>query len=171
MPNPIMELSKLTCRAKQIDGMGFGGTTSDNLEVAAILGMCNPNTNKKLYLKAYRFARFAYCDDIQYRGYVTASLLNILVMKGTGKLSEGVLLKLAQTALHEFKHPATKINKSGEQEVESYSVRKLAKLVGVHHSNMKNKHKDLYSLLVEQLNIWSSDAYQHIKSHYDYDAE
>lgn len=171
MPNPIKELSKLTCRAKQIDGMGFGGTTSDNLEVAAILGMCNPNTGKKLYLKAYRFARFAYCDDISYRCFVNSALLNVLLSQGTGKISESVLLKLVMTALSEFKHPATKINKDGLQVVESYSVRRIARSVGIHHSNVKEQHQILYNSLVEQLNIWSSDAYQHIKSHYDENSE
>lgn len=168
MPNPIKELAKLTCRAKQIDGMGFGGNAStDNLEVAAILGMANPYSGKKLYREAYNLARYAYCADGSTKCFVKSSLLNVLLTADTGKISEVVLLKLVLAALREFQHPKTKLAVGGFQVVESYNDSNVANLIGIKRQSLTSKHKALYAMLVNKINVWSSDAIQHINSHYD----
>jgi hypothetical protein len=58
MPNPIRLLAKLTTQSKQIDGMGFGGsTTSTKLDVAAVMGMKHADTKESLDRGAYYVAR------------------------------------------------------------------------------------------------------------------
>lgn len=167
MPNPVKELAKLTCRAKQVDGTGFGGAVSDNLEVAAILGMPNPDTGKKLYREAYNLARYAYCADGSTKCFVKAALLHELIKADTGKISETVLLRLVNTSLREFQHPKTKLCARGEQVIQSYNDSEVASQIGIKRQSLTTKHKALYGMLVNRINIWSSDTIQHINSHYD----
>jgi len=167
MPNPIKAMAKLTCGSKQIDGMGFGGGAKvDNLEVAGTLGMKNPDTGEKLYRNAYNLARFAYCGDEQVRGYVRAALYNRLLHEDKGKIAEDTILRLVFASIREFTNPATIINKDGEQEIVSYSKRRIAKILNIKHQSISDRHEKLYNICVEQLNIWSNDAVSHIKSHY-----
>lgn len=166
MAHPIKELTKLTCRAKQIDGMGFGGGAAvDNLEVAAILGMKHQVTGKKLARQPYCLARYAYCADEAYRVFVRSALLHELLHIDTGKIAEDTLLRMVNAAIKEFMNPQTKINQQGAQEIISYSDNKVASTMGINHKNLTQTHKVIYNKLVEKINVWSSEAIEHIKSH------
>lgn len=167
MPNAIKELSKLTCRAKPIDGTSFGGgLPEDVMEVSAVLGMCNADTGKPLNRHAYNFARFAYCADMQARAYVRAQLLNVMLKEDTGKLSDVIVLKIVLTAMREFVKPQTNLDDKGVQQIKSYTNYRIAKHLNIKPQSLTAKHKKLYSKVSESILMWNSEAIQHINSHY-----
>lgn len=161
MAHPIKELANLTCKSKQIDGMGFGGIAADRLQVAGALGMRNPNTGKKIQREAYNLARFVYCMDMSHRHSVKASLLQAIKPE-SGKVKETTLLAIVRASLHEFIQPHTKLNKNGEPEPAELSNKALAERIGIDPTSMTDKHEYLYRKCLEVIWYWSSDAIQHI---------
>jgi hypothetical protein len=168
MPNPIRLLAKLTTQSKQIDGMGFGGsTTITKLDVAAVMGMKHADTKESLDRGAYYVARLIFCDDKSSRVHAKANLLGYLMSVDTGNIADETLLKIVGAALREYQNPATKINKiSGEQEKTVYSNREIARNVGINHKSLSSLHQRVYSLVVQQIDVLISDAFDHIYSHY-----
>lgn len=163
MSNAIKELANLTCKSKQIDGMGFGGTAKDRLEVAGALGLPNPITGKKINRKAYNLARLVYCMDMSHRHYVKAALF-IEVKPEAGKIKETTLMSIVMAALREFVQPHTKLNKNGEPEPAELSNKALAERVGIDPKSLTDKHQYIYRKCLESIWCWSSDAIQHINS-------
>ena len=171
MSHPIKELSKLTPKATSYSECTFSGISTDKDEVAATLALPNPFSDIKLSKRAYHFARYFYCDDINNRYYVKAALLNVLQGEDTGKLAEVTLHALIVAAMREFQNPTTKMNKMGEQEVTSFSCSKAAKSMGIMKQNLTERHKNLLEVLLTELHLWSSEVIHHIKAHQRYNEE
>tara|TARA_Y100000766_G_scaffold274123_1_gene275801 strand:+ start:513 stop:1028 length:516 start_codon:yes stop_codon:yes gene_type:complete len=170
MAHPIKELAKLTTKSKQIDGMGFGGQAPDNLEVAAMLAMANPDTGKKLHRHAYYLARYLYADD-KYSGvHVKSGVLSIMV-KSDLKIPEVGLLRLINCAVKEIRSPVMRLNReTGEMEIRPTSKREICRRLGIKNGRLPTNIDEAYSAILQQLFEWNSEALRHISATMDDEA-
>lgn len=161
MTNPVRLLAKLTTQSKQIDGMGFGGSVIDKLEVAGALGLPNPNTGKRISNEAYQLARFVFVDD-RMCGVRVKARLNLFCQERRGNLKETTTLMISRAALEEFIAPSIKLGKDGRPEQSHLTNAEIAKRIGIAKQNYKAVHDKLFNECLQQISVWSSDALSHI---------
>tara|TARA_B100001063_G_scaffold246739_1_gene287320 strand:+ start:9781 stop:10296 length:516 start_codon:yes stop_codon:yes gene_type:complete len=170
MAHPIKELAKLTAKSKQIDGMGFSGEAPDNLEVAAMLAMANPDTGKKLNRHAYYLARFIYADD-KYSGVQVKSGVLSIMVKSDLKIPEVGLWRLINCAVKEIRSPVMRLNReTGEMEIRPTSKREICRRLGIKNGRLPTNIDEAYSAILQQLFEWNSEALRHISATMDDEA-
>lgn len=164
MAHPIKELAKLTTKSKQIDGMGFGGQAPDNLEVAAMLAMANPDTGKKLHRHAYYLARLLYADD-RYSGVIVKSGLLSVMTNADLDIPDFSLKRLVSCAIYEIQSPAMKLNrKTNQQEVKPLSKVEICRRLKIKGNKLPPKIDEAYSAILQKLFEWNSDALSHLRA-------
>lgn len=162
MAHPIRELSKMTTKSKQIDGMGFGGIAPDVNEVAGALGMRHPETKEKLDRHAYYLARLLYADDKSSRVHVKAGVMAI--MQGTD-LPNIDIIKLINCAIKEIQSPIMRLNrKTGEQEIKPVSKSEICRRLGIKGNKLPTKVENAYNAIIQQLFTWNDMALRHVNA-------
>ncbi|MGJ8680498.1 hypothetical protein [Paraglaciecola sp.] len=151
MANPIKALARLTTKSKQIDGMGFGGTAPDNLEVAGALAFPHPFTKKKLKKEAEALGRFKYCFDDSCQKVLVLTLVNFAKEQGY-KFKEETINNLCRVSVINYKHSLLKFNKE-TREHERYELKdsQLSALLNIGRQSFTKKHRELYNKLYDEL--------------------
>lgn len=164
MSHPIREISKMTTKSKQIDGMGFGGMAPDVNEVAGALAMAHPDTGNKLNRHAYYLARLLYADDRSSRVHVKAGVLAVMVEKEID-LPDASVVKLINCAIKEIQSPIMRLNrKTGEQELKPTSKSEICRRLGIKGNKLPVKIEDAYNAILQQLFDWNSEALSHVNA-------
>lgn len=164
MAHPIREISRMTTKSKQIDGMGFGGQAPDVNEVAGALGMRHPDTGEKLDRHAYYLARLLYADDKSSRVHVKAGVMNVMVESNID-LADVVIAKLINCAIKEIQSPIMRLNrKTGEQEVKPVSKSEICRRLEIKGNKLPTKVEDAYNAILQQLFTWNDIALRHVNA-------
>jgi len=164
MAHPIRELSRMTTKSKQIDGMWFGGTAPDVNEVAGALAMAHPDTGNKLNRHAYYLARLLYADDRSSRVHVKAGVMGVMVEKEID-LPDVSVAKLINCAIKEIQRPIMRLNrKTGEQELKPTSKSEICRRLGIKGNKLPAKIEDAYNAILQQLFDWNSSALSHVSA-------
>ena len=164
MAHPIRELSKMTTRSKNPDGMPFGGVAPDALEVAGALAMRHPDTGEKLIRHAYYLARLLYADDRNSRAHVKAGVMSVMIEKEID-LPDVSVAKLINCAIKEIQMPIMRLNrKTGEQEIKPTSKSEICRRLGVKGNKLPVKIEAAYNAIIQQLFTWNDLALRHISA-------
>lgn len=164
MAHPIREISRMTTKSKQIDGMGFGGVAPDVNEVAGALGMRNPNTGNKLNRHAYYLARLIYADDRSSRVQVKAGIMAVM-SKCEIDLPDITVAKLINSAVREIQSPNMRFNRStGEQEIKPVSKSEICRRLEIKGNKLPAKIEDAYNAILQQLFEWNDLALSHVNA-------
>jgi hypothetical protein len=175
MSDLAYQLAKLTAKSKQIDGMGFGGSgKNDSLDVAAALGMHNPETGNKLqnYASELGMLKFGGMDERSVKAskiIVINRLFKMLRLKRC-KVKPVTLKSICGVALNDYIAPNIKFNKSGKMQVDSNgepiiksrSKANMARNIGIAGSCFTATHQGLLDSAFWYLSGWESDASQHL---------
>lgn len=171
MSKAAYQMARLTPKSKQIDGMGFGGTVSDNLDVAGALAFMNPDTGRKLPVYSEFLARYVYCADDSCKGEIIQRLLFILSKEKT-KVKHRTLEGISNAALYDFTNPSFEHNKQGNAELDNQgqpivkllSRGNIADRSGIARKNFSDVHYSLYNIAFMQLCCLISDVADHVNS-------
>jgi len=159
----IKLLAKLTTQSKQIDGMGFGGSVSDKLEVAGALGLPNPNTGDRISDEACDLAYFAYVGDNVCAGRVITRL-ELFCQANKGKMRDATAESITIAAVREFMHPKIKPGIDGQPRHFKRTDAELAESIGIAKQSYTRAHNDLLNKCLGLLSQWSNEAIFHINS-------
>lgn len=164
MAHPIRELSRMTTKSKQIDGMPFGGQAPDVLVVAGALGMRHPDTGHKLERHAYYLARLLYADDKSSRVYVKAGVLDVMT-KSNINLPDIAIARLINCAIKEIQSPIMRLNRqTGEQEVKPVSKSEICRRLDIKGNKLPTKVEEAYNAILKQLFTWNDMALSHVNA-------
>lgn len=164
MAHPIRELSRMTTKSKQIDGMPFGGVAPDVLTIAGALGMRHPDTGEKLDRHAYYLARLLYADDRSSRVHVKAGVMAMVTEKEID-LPNIDIIKLINCAIKEIQSPIMRLNrKTGEQEVKPVSKSEICRRLEIKGNKLPTKVEEAYNAILQQLFTWNDMALRHVNA-------
>lgn len=166
MAHPIRELSRMTTRSKNPDGMPFGGVAPDVLTIAGALGMRHPDTGEKLDQNAYYLARILHAGDntsLTRRKFRTGAVIKLIPLVSE---VEGVIaLKLFNCALKEIQSPIMRLNrKTGEQEVKPVSKSEICRRLDIKGNKLPTKVEEAYNAILQQLFDWNDMALRHVNA-------
>lgn len=176
MSNLVYQLAKLTPKSKQIDGMGFGGSGSnDNLDVAAALAMRNPDTGNKLPSYASELGLLIGLDmdkrSVKSSKLIVVNRLFKMLRLKRCKVKPVTLHRICVTSLDDYITPKIKFNKFGKMQVDKkgepiikiHSKASQARSVGLSASSFTATHTDLLDSAFRYLCEWESDASEHLR--------
>jgi hypothetical protein len=175
MSNLAYQLAKLTAKSKQIDGMGFGGSgKNDSLDVAAALGMHNPETGYKLANYAIELGLLIGLDmderSVKASKIIVIKRLFKMLRLKRCKVKPVTLQGICVASLDDYIKPNIKFNKSGKMQVDSNgepiiksrSKANMASDIGISGSCFTATHQSLLDSAFWYLSGWESDASEHL---------